>query len=510
MTTPKRPVISRAILAFLVFFAGGSSVLHAQWARALGGASTDVASFARATSDGGIVACGFTASSGAGGEDAWVVRLDSSGTVLWQRAYGGPADDRAYVIQEAPGAGFIVLGWTESFGAGGRDAWVLRLDDSGNVVWQRAYGGAGFDQGDDIRFTPDGGFIAACFTTSAGAGQEDLWLLKLDAAGGIQWQRTLGGTAADLAEHVETTSDGGYLATGFTRSFGFGRNDVWVIKLSPSGDVLWQRVIGAPGDDIPEYLEKTADGGFVIAGATDSFGAGGTDAFLLKFDASGVLQWQRAYGGSGADYAESVRQTGDGGFIIGGHTDSSGAGGHDVWAVRLDASGDVLWQRTYGGEGEDFAYSLQPAASGGGVIAAGATRSFGAGSDDVFLLRIASDGRVAPSCSLGVPSAASASSPNFASAPAGISPIVPGLAGRGSSAAPVATNVSVLVLCQAPRSALQLSAGAGGTTEPAPGTSLRDFMDAVRILALHPPDISSTAGRATWRTPGAKPIPPRS
>ena len=171
MTTTNRPVISRAILVFLVFFAGGSSVLHAQWARTMGGGASDVASFARPASDGGIIACGFTASFGAGGEDVWVVRLDSSGTVLWQRAYGGPADDRAYVIQEAPGGGFIVLGWTESFGAGGRDAWILRLD-----AFRRTSSGSALTavrastRATTSASTPDGGFIAACFSTSAGAG----------------------------------------------------------------------------------------------------------------------------------------------------------------------------------------------------------------------------------------------------------------------------------------------------------------------------------------------------
>ncbi len=221
----------RALAFALLGLFAALTHLEAQWAGALGGAGSDVASQARPTSDGGIITAGFTTSSGAGGEDLWVVKLDTAGAVLWSRAYGGPADERAYVILETSD-GFIVLGWTESFGAGGRDAWILKLDVLGNVLWQKTYGGPGFDQGDDIRATSDGGFIAACFTMSAGAGSEDFWLLKIDASGTIQWQRVLGGTGSDLVEHVETTGDGGYLVTGFTQSFGSGRNDAWVMKLS--------------------------------------------------------------------------------------------------------------------------------------------------------------------------------------------------------------------------------------------------------------------------------------
>ena len=473
---------ARALAVALFGLFAALPILEAQWAGALGGPGSDVASQARPTSDGGIITAGFTTSSGAGGEDLWVVKLDAAGAVLWSRAYGGPADERAYVILETPD-GYIVLGWTESFGAGGRDAWILKLDSGGVVQWQRTYGGQGFDQGDDIRATPDGGYIAACFTQSFGSGQEDFWLLKLDASGTIQWQRVLGGTGSDLVEHVETTSDGGYLVTGFTQSFGAGRNDAWVLKLSAAGGVVWQKKLGGAGDDFPEYLEKTSDGGFVIAGASDSSGAGGYDILVLKFDSSGALQWQRTYGGSGTDYAEAIRQTSDGGYVVGGHTDSFGAGGTDVWVIRLDPSGGLVWQRTYGGPREDLAYSLQLLPSGDGMIVAGATLSFGSGLDDLFLLRIAPDGRIAPVCSVGAASSVSSGFSNLTSSAASGNPIDPGLAGRASTSVPIAAQAAFATICRTPRLTLLLSAGPGGTTDPSPGAYPLDFMSEVQVRA---------------------------
>ncbi|MDE2180364.1 MAG: hypothetical protein KGJ40_05895, partial [candidate division NC10 bacterium] len=239
-------------------------------------------------------------------------------TPSFAKTYGGANDDWIGSIRQTTDGGYIVAGYTTSFGAGNADAWVLKLDATGAVQWQKTYGGVGYDEATSIQQTTDGGYIVAGYTNSFGAGYQDAWVLKLDSTGTVVWQQTYGGTDYDYATSIQQTTDGGYIVAGRTRSFGgAGFDDAWILKLNSTGTVEWQKTYGGTGGDEATSIQQTTDGGYIVAGST-SFGAGNADAWVLKLDAVGAVQWQRTYGGAANDYATSIHQTADGGYIVSG------------------------------------------------------------------------------------------------------------------------------------------------------------------------------------------------
>jgi len=363
------------------------------WTRTHGGSDDDYGRSVKQTSDGGYIIAGWTASFGAGGYDVYLLKTDSSGDSLWTRTYGGSEYDYGYSVQQTSDGGYIIAGYTQSFGAGHYDAYLLKTDSSGDSLWTRTYGGSSGDYGYSVQQTSDGGYIIAGLTYSFGAGGSDVYLLKTDSAGDTLWTRTYGGSDYDYGQSVKQTSDGGYIIAGVTGSFGAGGYDVWLLKTDSAGDTLWTDTFGGSNDDYGYSVQQTSDGGYVIAGRTESFGAGGYDVYLLKTDSSGDSLWTRTYGGSENDNGYSVQETSDGGYVIAGVTGSFGAGNSDVWLLKTDSAGDTLWTRTYGGSDSDDGYSVQRTSDGGYIIA-GETYSFGAGEADVYLLCVTGDGSV--------------------------------------------------------------------------------------------------------------------
>ena len=361
-----------------------------QWAKTFGGSSDDYALSVQQTSDGGYIVAGFTYSFGAGG-DVFLLKTDASGNLQWAKTFGGSFDDWAYSVQQTSDGGYIVAGFTYSFGAGG-DVFILKTDASGNLQWSKTFGGGDYEEAYSVQQTSDGGYIVAGVTGSFGAGGSDVFLLKTDASGNLQWSKTFGGSSGDYAYSVQQTSDGGYIVAGETNSFGAG-GDVFLFKTDASGNLQWAKTFGGSSYEYAHSVQQTSDGGYIVAGGTYSFGAGNYDVFLLKTDASGNLQWAKTFGGSGWDLAYSVQQTSDGGYIVAGETYSFGAGSYDVFLLKTDASGNLQWAKTFGGSGGDYAWSVQQT-SDGGYIMAGYTSSFGAGSYDVFLLKTDASGNL--------------------------------------------------------------------------------------------------------------------
>jgi uncharacterized delta-60 repeat protein len=380
---------------------GTAAPAVAAWAKTYGGLNPEWPNSIQQTSDGGFIAAGTAQSFGAGGNDFWVVKLDSAGEIDWQKTYGGSVDDIAYSIQQTSDGGFIAVGRTYSFGAGGNDFWVMKLDSAGEIDWQKTYGGSSTDSASSIQQTSDGGYIVAGVTYSYGAGPYDFWVMKLDGVGEIDWQKTYGGSSTDYAYSIQQTFDGGYIVVGETLSFGAGGNDFWVVKLDSAGEIDWQKTYGGLAYDIARSIQQTSDGGYIAAGETLSFGAGGNDFWVMKLDGVGEVEWQKTYGGSYDDIAYSIQQTSDGGYIAAGDTLSFGAGQNDSWVMKLDGAGEVEWQKTYGGSSYDSAYSIQQT-SDGGYIATGYTQSFGAGHRDFWLLKLNPNGSIDPSCSPGL------------------------------------------------------------------------------------------------------------
>jgi len=349
--------------------------------------------------DGGYFAAGGIFSSQTDSVDVWVIRLDGNGKVLWENTYGEADDDYANAIRPTGDGGCIIAGYTQSFGAGSYDAWVIKLKADGSLDWQKAYGGAGYDYAASVEPTADGGYVVAGGTDSFGSGQTDLWVIKVDGTGAILWQKTFGGTAVETAVSVRPTSDLGFVVVGGTQSSGEGDFDFLVLKLDANGSLVWQKTFGGADYDFASSVRETVGGGYIVVGETRSFGAGDYDLLILQLDAGGNIVWQKTIGGTSGDHAYSVEiSSDDGGSVVAGGTNSQGKGDYDLLLLKLDASGAILWQKTFGGTGYDLGHSIE-ATSDGGYVVAGETRSFGTGDYDFFILKLDGSGNLAGTCS---------------------------------------------------------------------------------------------------------------
>ncbi len=359
-----------------------------RWQQTIGGTDDDGTLSLIQTSDGGYALVGYTRSYGAGEDDFWLVKVDSSGKMQWNQTYGGAESDIAFSLLETSDGGYAIAGYTKSFGAGGDDFWLVKTDDSGNMQWNQTYGGNGNDYAFSLVQTSDGGYTVAGYTRSYGAGRDDYWLVKTDSSGNAEWNRTYGGWDDEGITSLVLCSDGGYALAGMTESFGHGsdRDDFWLVKTDSSGNMEWNQTYGGTIREYGFSLVQTPDGGYAFAGSTCSFGAGNHDSWLVKTDASGNMEWNQTYGGTEADGTTSLIQTSDGGYALLGSTESFGAGANDFWLVKTDASGNMQWNQTYGGTGSDIASSLIETSDGGYALA-GYTYSNGAEKSDLWLVK---------------------------------------------------------------------------------------------------------------------------
>ena len=362
--------------------------------RSYGGQKSDHGYFAQPLPDGGCILVGSTLSFGAGRSDIYLVKTETRGDTLWTRTFGGRDYDVGYAVQPTADGGYIIAGTTRSLGSGRYDACLIKTGARGEALWTRTYGGSSDDGARSVQQTTDGGYVIAGCTESFGAGQGDVYLVRADARGDTQWTRTFGGANQDEAFSVRQTSDKGFVIVGLTQSFGAGEDDVYLVKTDARGDTMWTRTFGGDDDDFGYSVRQTADGGYIIAGLNESRGAGGEDVYLIKTDARGDTSSTRTLGGTSTDEAHSVQQTADRGYIVAGSTYSFGAGDFDAYLIRTDSGGETLWTRTFGGTGDDGAWSVQQAADGGFIVA-GYTSSPGTGDKDVLLVRTDSVGNVA-------------------------------------------------------------------------------------------------------------------
>jgi hypothetical protein len=358
------------------------------WNMTYGGTGSDFANSMVQTVNGGYALAGWTNSFGAGWWDFWLVKTDANGKMLWNKTYGGTYDDDAYSVVQTGDGGYALAGWTWSFGAGGLDTWLVKTDAGGNMLWNKTYGGTGYDEAYSVVQTVDGGYALAGETSSLGAGNFDFWLVKTDANGNMLWNKTYGGTGYDWAWSMVQTVDGGYALAGYTNSSGAGRGDFWLVKTDASGNMLWNKTYGGGTGGEAHSVIQTDDGGYALVGGTTYFGTGNGDFWLVKTDASGNMLWNKTYGGTSDDKAYSVVQTDDGGYALTGY----GTNIHDFWLVKTDASGDMLWNKTCGGPGDE-AYSVVQTGDGGYALA-GMTNSFGAGSWDFWLVKTDANGNM--------------------------------------------------------------------------------------------------------------------
>jgi len=370
-----------------------------RFAKTYGGTSPEWAHSVQQTSDGGYIVAGRIMSFGAGDFDIFLIKTDANGNVQWAKTYGGTSKDIAHSVRQTSDGGYIVAGYTESFGAGGRDLFLIKTDANGNLQWAKTYGGIYWDEARSVQEISGGGYIVAGYKRPPEAQWNgEFILIKTDADGNLQWAKTYGGLGWDEAYSVQQTSDNGYIMAGLTAAFAVGY-DVLLIKTDANGNLEWAKTYGIAHYDWAFSVQQTSDGGYIVAGYPESSGANTRDVVLVKTDANGNVQWAKIYGGTDWDEARSVQQTSDGGYIVAGYTRSFGAGGGDLFLIKTDANGNVQWAKTYGGGSYDHAFSVRQT-SDGGYIVAGQTGSFGAGSFDIFLIKTDVNGNISSSCGI--------------------------------------------------------------------------------------------------------------
>lgn len=418
----------------------------ATWAKSYGGVQDEnVFRSVVALSDGGHVIAGVTNSTGAGMNDIWIIRLNSSGNILWQKTYGGARNEETRSIQQTADGGFVVTGPTNSFGSGANDIWVIKLNSAGAVQWQKTYGGSLADVSHAIQQTVDGGYVVAGFTKSFGTGLQDYFVIKLNATGGIVWQKAFGGAGNDVIRFVKQVSDGGYLAAGFTHSFGT-KGDIMLVKMDANGNMEWDMHYGGAKFEEPSTILEVADG-YIVLEQSNSF-SGNTDGWLFKVDTDGQIVWQKRVGGGSFDELSAAQQTPDGGFIAAGETKSFGIPAEDFWVVKFDSSGGIAWQKRYGGSNVEEAESIALTPDGGYVVV-GTTRSFSEGLRDIWTIKLDSSGALS-GCGPGVTvqsTTASTFATNSASTDAGAVATNAAAKVKNSVAQIINTNANVSTQC---------------------------------------------------------------
>lgn len=378
-----------------------------QWEQSFGGSTADVPMSVVQLPNSNYIIAGWTESSDGdvtlnhGSSDVWVVNIGATGNLLWEKCYGGSDFDFANQIYKCDAGGYFIAGYTYSNNGdvsgnhGYGDFWALRIDQSGTILWQNTLGGSSSEGASSGIQTLDGGYIMAGRTDSDDGDISfnhalfyyDYWIVKLDSSGNIEWEKSYGGTEDDEARSIAQTRDSGYVITGIAISFDGdvtanhgGGGDFWVVKIDKSGNLQWQKCYGGSNWDEANSIQQTSDGGYIVGGFTRSsdgditFNHGISDYWIIKIDSTGTLEWQKTLGGSDNDEAGSVQQTHDGGFTITGFSGSfdgdvaTNHGVGDFWLVKLDSSGNLLWQDPIGGLSADVAYNSQETNDDGFII----------------------------------------------------------------------------------------------------------------------------------------------
>lgn len=404
VATDSKDGLSESVFSF------NTSEITIEWKRSFGGSNSDFVRAIKQTEDGGYIVAGHSASSDGdvgenyGGSDFWIIRLDNNGNLIWETNLGGSGSDIASSIQNTTDGGYIVAGHSSSTDGdvknnhGGVDCWIVKLNASGSLVWETSLGGSGDDRAASVQQTDDEGYIVTGYSASSDGdvggnhGGIDFWVVKLDVVGSLVWETNLGGTDHDQATSILQTMDGEYIVAGASRSLdgdvngNKGLSDYWIVKLGTFGDIIWETGFGGSGNDFCSGIQQTVDKGYILAGYSLSSDGdvghnfGSRDYWIVKLDASGALMWETNLGGSHYDVAYAIQQTHDGGFITVGQSESGdwnvngNNGDHDYWVVKLDNSGDLIWEANLGGSLFESASAVQQTLDLGYIVA-GASRS---------------------------------------------------------------------------------------------------------------------------------------
>lgn len=339
----------------------------------------------------GYLLAGMTTSSGIGYVDAYILSLNEKGEKKWENTFGGKDDDRLFDILNN-GNGYAMCGYTNSYGLGLNDFYLVNTDYKGNLKFTKTFGGKSRDEAYSIALTPDGGYVLAGSSDSFGkTSNTRLYVVKTDADGDCVWTRTFGENKYSMAASVINALDKGYIVCGSTNSLGSGKQDVLLMKLDSEGNTLWVKTYGGKLDDIGNRVISTKDKGYAIIGSSDSFGLGNQDIYMIKTDADGDCVWSKTYGGLGMDQGVTIINSDDSGYVIGATSESFSYGSTDLLVISVDALGNSLWSRHFGGKKDDYLGGIIRAKDGSYAIA-GWTLSTDGDNYDAYFLKLRNNG----------------------------------------------------------------------------------------------------------------------
>ena len=374
------------------------TLLGQGWEKTYGGVDYDWGTSGQQTTDGGYIITGSTRSFGNGQSDVYLIKTDNNGDTLWTKTFGGLEEDEGRSVQQTNDGGYIITGIKGSDLFVGEDVWLIKTDSQGDSLWTKTFGDG---EGRSVQQTSDGGYIITGRIYSLG-NSLDLSLIKTNNYGDSIWTKTFGGLDQDVGCSIQQTTDGGYIVTGRTQSLGNGDDDVWLIKTDGNGQEQWSQTFGGLYDDRGTSVQQTTDGGYIVTGITHSFGNGESDVWLIKTDVNGTEQWNQTFGDVDYDVGESVQQTSDGGYIITGWTNSFGNGQQDVWLIKTDENGTEQWNQTFGGINDDWGFSVQQTSDGGYIITGGGD-SFTNGYDNVYMIKTDDQGNITSTFEIPLP-----------------------------------------------------------------------------------------------------------
>lgn len=362
------------------------------WQNNFGGSNDDFGHSFFKTDDGGIILAGTTKSNDGnvtgnhGGYDCWIIKLDMNYNVEWQKCYGGSDNDYSFSIVQTSDNGYVFTGGSSSsdgdltYNYGGSDIWVVKLNPTGVIVWQKSVGGPFEDIGWNVIETTTGDIVVAGkFQNPGNLDDDKAQIIKLSSTGEMQWEKYFGGSLWENAKHIIQTNDGGFVFVGEAYSNdgdltgNYGCSDCWIVKLTTQGNIEWQKNLGGSHFDYAECVIENCDGSYTMSGHTQSndFNVTGNhgelDAWIVKLSSTGELIWQKCYGGSEYEQAKSIIRKSNSGYIFSGSTNSNDGdvsgllGSSDFWIVETDTTGEIVWQQCLGGSQEDYSFQIENA-----------------------------------------------------------------------------------------------------------------------------------------------------
>jgi hypothetical protein len=373
-------------LLVLVLLCNQLAAQQIRFRKVIGNDGYDQGHSAEQTFDKGYIAAGSSSSFGSSNTDMYAVKTNQNGVPQFHKLFGGINIDRGYSIKQTADSGYIFLGYTNSFGAGGYDFYLVKTDSLLNTQWEKTYGGSDWDFGYCVEQTTDGGYILCGSTYSYGAGNLDYYLIKTNASGDTTWTKTYGGSSDDEAKSVIQSIDGGYVITGYTRSMGDSLGDFYTIKTDNLGDTTWTRKFGGLQADFSNDVLECISGDFIVGGGTESMGAGNSDGVIVKYTPAGSYVADYTIGNTLYDNINSICEGSDGKINMVGRTDNFGGLNGDIYSFIIRSNWSYYFATTFGSLDTDIGYSVEATADTSFIIC-GSTNGFNNGLDDIYLIK---------------------------------------------------------------------------------------------------------------------------